>query len=172
MANNQTVGQKMRIYHRYLGFFLVGIMAVYSISGIVMIFRTTDVFKVEKQTEQTLDPDLGNEALGKALRIREFKAERVDGDVVYFRNGTYDKRTGEAHYTVNELPLILQKMTHLHKATTNDPLFFLNIFFGVSLFFFVLSSLWMFVPGTRVFKKGLYFVLAGIVMTLILIYIR
>ena len=32
----------MRVYHRYLGFFLAGIMAVYAISGIVMIFRDTD----------------------------------------------------------------------------------------------------------------------------------
>lgn len=32
----------MRVYHRYLGFFLAGIMAVYAISGVVLIFRDTD----------------------------------------------------------------------------------------------------------------------------------
>ena len=39
----------MRIYHRYLGFFLAGIMAIYSISGIIMIFRDTDFLKKENQ---------------------------------------------------------------------------------------------------------------------------
>ena len=32
----------MRILHRYLGFFLAGIMAVYALSCTVMIFRDTD----------------------------------------------------------------------------------------------------------------------------------
>ena len=35
----------VRIIHRYLGFFLVCVLAVYSISGITMIFRRTDTFK-------------------------------------------------------------------------------------------------------------------------------
>ena len=34
-----------RIIHRYLGFYLAGIMAVYSISGVSLIFRKTDAFK-------------------------------------------------------------------------------------------------------------------------------
>ena len=33
------MNNKMRIFHRYLGFFLAGIMAVYALSGIVLIFR-------------------------------------------------------------------------------------------------------------------------------------
>ena len=33
-----------RIIHGYLGFYLVGIMAVYAISVIAMIFRNDDTF--------------------------------------------------------------------------------------------------------------------------------
>jgi hypothetical protein len=65
----------------------------------------------------------------------------------------------------------MTKLTDLHKASTKQPLFFLNIFFGISLLFFVVSSFWMFLPGTATFKKGLYFALAGLILTLILIYI-
>jgi uncharacterized iron-regulated membrane protein len=36
---------KFRVIHRYLGFFLAGIMALYALSGIVMIFRDTDFLK-------------------------------------------------------------------------------------------------------------------------------
>jgi len=39
------MNNKMRTYHRYLGFFLSGIMAVYAISGIILIFRDTEFLK-------------------------------------------------------------------------------------------------------------------------------
>ncbi|MFM6914640.1 MAG: hypothetical protein ACKOUQ_07075, partial [Aquirufa sp.] len=64
---------------------------------------------------------------------------------------------------------IVNKMTKLHKATTNDPLFYLNIFFGLSLFFFVISSFWMFLPKTSIFKKAMLFALAGAVLTIVLL---
>lgn len=166
-----NVNNSMRIYHRYLGFFLSGIMAVYAVSGIVLIFRPTSVFKVEKKIEKTIDPNLTEGDLGKALRIRELKIESTNGDVVRFNQGTYNKATGAVSYTSLELPLLLEKLTELHKASTNKPLYFLNIFFGLSLLFFVLSSFWMFLPKTDVFKKGMYFVIAGVVLTLLLIFI-
>ena len=62
-------------------------------------------------------------------------------------------------------------MQTLHKATTKSPVYWLNIFFGISLLFFVISSFWMFLPSTSVFKKGIYFSLAGIVMTVIILFI-
>ena len=56
-----------------------------------------------------------------------------------------------------KLPILLQKMEKLHKATTESPLYYLNLFFGASLLFFVLSSFWMFTPKMPAFKKGMYF---------------
>jgi hypothetical protein len=163
--------QRMRVYHRYLGFFLAGIMAVYSISGITLIFRDTDLLKVSKQIEKQLRPDLKNEELGKELRMRDLKIEKEEGDILSFKNGTYNKTTGMASYTSKELPYLLEKITNFHKAETKNPLFFLNIFFGLSLMFFVVSAFWMFTPNTTVFKKGLYFTLAGVALTLLLIFI-
>lgn len=167
-----NLNNSMRIYHRYLGFFLAGIMAVYAISGIILIFRDTDFLKVEKKVEKELKPNLEAEELGKALRIRELQVTGTDGAIVSFAQGTYNKETGVANYTTKELPLVLNKMTQLHKANTKQPLFFLNILFGLSLFFFVVSSFWMFLPGTDVFKKGLYFAAAGLVIALLLIFIK
>jgi len=161
----------MRIFHRYLGFFLSGIMAVYAISGIVMIFRETEFLKSERELERQLAVGLPDAEVGSTLRIKEFKVERSEGSMIYFREGTYDKKTGLAKFKAKQLPYVLDKMTKLHKATTNRPLFFLNIFFGVALLFFVLSAFWMFMPKTEVFRKGLYFALGGIVLTLILVFL-
>ncbi len=160
----------MRIYHRYLGFFLAGIMAVYAFSGVIMIFRDTKFLKKETKVEKQFEPGLSAEALGKATRVRNLKFTALNGDVQSFKEGTYNVKTGATSYTMTSLPKLVEKLNHLHKATTKDPLFYLNIFFGVSLLFFVISSFWMFMPKTSIFKKGMYFTLAGIVLTLIMLF--
>lgn len=167
-----TIGLRMRIIHRYLGFFLAGIMAMYAISGIIMIFRNTDFLKHEVLVEKQLSPNLSIAELGNELRIRGgIKADRTEGTVVYFKEGQYNTETGMVTQKKMELPIILDKMEHLHKATTNSPVYWLNILFGVSLLFFVISSFWMFIPSTSVFKKGVYFSLAGVVLTIILLFV-
>jgi len=171
MSSKATVHNSMRIYHRYLGFFLAGIMAVYALSGIVLIFRDTDFLKSEKLVQQQLKPGLTADSLGKAIRMRDLKIESVNGDVQTFKQGTYNTATGAVSYTTKNLPKMVEKLTHLHKANTKDPLFYLNVFFGVSLLFFVISSFWMFMPKTSIFKKGMYFTLAGIALTLLMLFL-
>jgi hypothetical protein len=171
MSKKLNLNVTMRIFHRYLGFFLSGIMSVYALSGVVLIFRDSDFLKQEKQVVKTIKVDASGEELAKMLDIRRFKATREEGNVVYFKDGTYNKKTGVADYKIQQLPSVIEKMTHLHKAKSGDPLFFLNIFFGMSLLFFVLSSFWMFMPTTSIFKKGLYFTAAGLVLTLVLLFL-
>ena len=172
MSEKQAATRKaMRIWHRYLGFFLVGIMAMYALSGIVLIFRSTDYFKRDYHYEEVVSTGLVEKELGEALKIRRLKVDKEEGDILYFKEGTYNKATGEAAFTLKKYPLILDKMNHLHKANTNHPLFWLNIFFGLSLFFFVISSFWMFKPTTSIFRKGIYFTIGGIVLTLILMFV-
>ena len=171
MTGRATMHNTMRIWHRYLGFFLAGIMAVYALSGIVLIFRDTDFLKQEKQIEKNLAPGLKAKEVGEAIRIRDLKAETETEGLLQFKQGTYNKLTGLVIYKVRSFPKGIEKLTQLHKASTKQPLFFLNVFFGVSLFFFVLSSFWMFLPSTSIFKKGLYFTLAGIVLVLVLLFI-
>ena len=160
-----------RIIHRYLGFYLAGIMAVYSISGVSLIFRKTDVFKKVVETTKTISPNLSVKDLESTLKIKNLYVNNIEGNIVYFDNGRYNKLTGEVVYSKKEIPFFLKKMQTLHKATTKSPVYWLNIFFGISLLFFVISSFWMFLPSTSVFKKGIYFSLAGIVMTIIILFI-
>jgi uncharacterized iron-regulated membrane protein len=167
----RSVNSKMRIYHRYLGFFLAGIMAVYAISGIVLIFRDTNFLKRKKTITSQLAPNLSIEEVGKSIRIRDLKAKSENGDTVFFAQGTYNKTTGDTKYSVTSLPVVIEKLTRLHKANSKSPLFYLNIFFGLSLLFFVISAFWMFMPRTTIYKRGLYFTLAGIILTLIMLFV-
>lgn len=168
--NKKSFSLQMRIIHRYLGFFLAGIMAVYALSGSLMIFRQTNFLKSEVVEERQLETDLTGDELGPLLRMG-VKVEKKEGDILYFKDGTYNQKTGLAIVKKMKLPFFLEKMERLHKATTKSPLFFLNIFFGMSLLFFVLSAFWMYTPKMRIFKKGMYFAIGGIVLTLILLFV-
>lgn len=173
MANNKySFAYKMRILHRYLGFFMAGIMAIYAISGIVLIFRDTDALKrdylIEKQIKANASPD----ELSDLLKMKRLEVDRQEGSIIYFNyEGSYNQQTGEARYTVKRLPYVLDRMTHLHKAKSSQPLFVLNIIFGLTLLFFVLSAFWMFAPGTTYFKKGMYFTAGGLVLALVLLFV-
>lgn len=144
---------------------------MYAISGIVLIFRNTDAFKIEKTVEKEIQKDLNINEIGKTLRIKNFEILKEEGDILYFKEGELDRTSGIATYKVKELPVILESMTKLHKANTNRPLFFLNIVFGLCLLFFVISAFWMFLPSTQIFRKGILFSIGGIILTLILLFI-
>jgi hypothetical protein len=171
MNNKKLSNLKFRIFHRYLGNFLAGIMAVYALSGFVLIFRDTDFLKQEYQIEKTVASNISPQDLAKALQVKGLKVEKQQGDVLYFDKGQYNKKTGVANYTVLKLPIVLDKLTHLHKAKTSDPLYWLNIFFAACLLMLVISSFWMFRPSTKTFTNGLYFTAAGIGLVLIIIFI-
>lgn len=171
MNNQKSTRFYMRIIHRYLGFFLAGIMTVYALSGVLLIFRSTDFLKTEKVENAKLQPSLTINEVGKALKIKNIELVKTENSIFHFKNGSYNSQTGEAQFISKKLPLVLDKMTHLHKATTNEPLYWLNIFFGISLLFFAISSFWMFLPKSKTFKKGLYYTLGGIVLTFIMLFI-
>jgi len=160
-----------RIIHRYLGFFLAGIMFVYGLSGVVLVYRSTDVFKIATPIEKTLKTNLDESGLGKALKMRRFKIDSEDDIFLYFKKGKYNKETGDVSYISMDLPEILDKMTHMHKATTNSPLYWLNIFFGVCLVFFSLSTFWMFLPKSKSFRVGLRYSVAGLALTILVLYL-
>jgi hypothetical protein len=168
--NRKELSLKVRALHRYLGFFLAGVMAIYAISGIIMIFRETDFLKKESIETMELGPNLTGGELSPKLRMG-VKVERTEGDVLYFKDGEYNTVSGVATVKKMKLPFVLEKMERLHKATTNSPLYFFNIFFGLSLLFFVLSAFWMFLPSMPIFKKGLIYTVVGMMLTLIMLFL-
>jgi hypothetical protein len=152
--NSRKRSNQIRVIHRYLGFFLAGIMFMYALSGITLTYRTTDTFKKEVFVEKTIE-----KGLEQPPQMRGTK------DI------NYNKETGEISYIQMEPPKLLGMMEKMHKATSNSPLFFLNVFFGVALLFFVFSAYWMFLPQTDIFKKAIYFTLGGMVLSVIMILI-
>lgn len=90
-------------------------------------FRETEFLKSERKKVKTFPEDFDIANLEKTVKNKELKIDKEENGTLYFKNGTYNKHTRTAEYIAKELPLILDIMTQMHKATTKQPLFFLNI---------------------------------------------
>ncbi|MFT5313081.1 MAG: hypothetical protein ACI8Z9_001566 [Paraglaciecola sp.] len=169
MASPKT-HNTLRKYHRWLGFFLAGIIAVYATSGTLLIFRNTDLLQYEQTEKRQLAPELSAKALGSELGMRGFAVLEHNDAAIIFKEGQYDKTTGLTTITTKNYHPILQQLVNLHKATTNSPLYWLNISFALSLLFFVVSAFFMFLPKTKLFNNGLKIAGAGFVFAILMVF--
>ena len=172
MATTKDTKTFMRITHRYLGYFAAGIMAVYAVSGVLLIYRDTDFLKKEHKTETVLKPNMTEKQLAKEIKIRNLEFRPGVGDLKVFDNGTYNIKTGETKYSKKKLPFVLDKFTALHKSNSKDRYALLNTVFGVVLFFFVISSFWMFNFKSKAFRRGMIYASIGFILALIMVFFQ
>jgi hypothetical protein len=105
------------------------------------------------------------------LRLRDFTVEKNDGNIVYFKNGTYNLVTGVANYTTKEWYGFIVPFTELHKTSSGGAAHYFTTIFGVLLLFMSVSAFWMFKPGTKLFSRGVYMTTAGIIASIILLFL-
>ena len=73
----------MRVGHRYIGYFMAGIMLIYALSGMLLVFRDTDFLKSENAIHAQLAPHLDEKQLAKELKQRNIDIQKRDGDVLF-----------------------------------------------------------------------------------------
>jgi hypothetical protein len=166
----KSINHYMRVWHRYAGFFILGFALLYALSGITLIFRDTNFLKQEKKITLNLAPGIDPSELGRNLRMREFNVEKTEGDVIYFKGGSYNKVTGAAEQTVRELIFPLNKMTEFHTTPSGKPLHWFTLTFALVLLFLTISSLWMFKSTTKVFRQGILLTICGVIFAVILLF--
>jgi len=167
----KSLNYYMRSLHRDIGFLVLGLTIIYSISGIVLIYRETGFLKHVKQTEKQLSANINESELGGILHIRNMEGLKTEGDVVSFKNGTYNKTTGIVIYSESALPAFLEKLNNLHKTSDKGVTHWFSTIFAVLLFFLAVSSFWMFKTNTKLFKRGLIFAGIGLSAAVILLFI-
>lgn len=172
MAKIKDTKTFMRITHRYLGYFTAGIMAVYALSGVLLIYRDTNFLKKENKTEIVLKPNMTDKELAKEIKTRNVEFKPGEGDLKVFENGTYNTKTGLAKYSKMKLPFVLEKFNELHKSTSKHRYASLNTFFGLVLFFFVISSFWMFNFKSKAFRRGMIYAGIGFVLALVMVFFQ
>ena len=169
--SKRSIKISMRTLHRDIGFFTVGLVILYSLSGIVLIYRDTGFMKQKTQVERKLAVGLEPEELGKALQIRDFRVINSVGETVYFKDGSYSQSTGVAVYTAEDIIFPFNRFIELHKTRSGGVSHWFGTAFGMLLFFMAISSFWMVRKGSALFRRSLYLAGAGIVLTIILLMI-
>lgn len=63
----------MRVLHRDIGFFAIGLVIIYALSGIALVYRESSLFKVNKEVVKTVSPGLDTNGVSRefATLIRE-----------------------------------------------------------------------------------------------------
>ncbi len=159
----------MRSLHRDLGYLTFGLVLIYALSGIVLLYRNTDFLKKEVAIERQLKPGMAVDDIGRELRMREFKVIKSEGDVVYFHNGTYNKTSGMVQYKSKEIMKPFSWFINFHKSVSNKASYLFNLAFGIIFLFLAISSLWMFKPNTKTFKRGMVLTAIGIVISVLVL---
>ena len=170
MDNTSSKMRKiMRDLHNKIGFIIVGLVVIYSLSGIVQTYRDTSFLKHDVKNEKTIETNLDAVDLGKAIKIKELRITKTEGGIIYFKEGTYNPQTGEAKYTTSELYGWIKPFTDLHKANSKNIVHYFTIVFAVALFFMCVSAFWMFKPGTKAFSSGVILTVLGIIASVVLV---
>ncbi|MBN1927067.1 MAG: peptidase [Prolixibacteraceae bacterium] len=171
----------LRIIHRDLGYFLVGITLVYAVSGIILNHKKvskdpaykTISFKnnIEKslttsEIELFFFKNVDNITLKKILPGENNQYQLIfEGGI-----GSYEPETGQLFYEIYQRkPLIffINKLHYNQKKHWTIP----ADFFSIGLIFLTLSGLFM-VRGKNGFQnRGIWFITGGIILVLIYIWI-
>jgi len=163
--------QNIRKLHGQIGFLLVGLLVVYSLSGIILTYRDTNFLKKENKVTKTLQPGLTATELGEHLRMRHFEVKNETRETINFQGGEYNKLTGTTNLTNHEIFPWIKPLIDLHKSSSKGLAHYFTTILGVLLFFMAVSSFWMFRPGSKSFRQSIYLTLGGIVVVVILLVI-
>ena len=146
MENTGTKMRKlMRDLHNKIGYFIVGLVIIYSLSGVVQTYRDTSFLKHDVEKEKTIEKGLVADSLlhvvkiGKAANQKELKITHVEGAILYFKDGSYDANTGVVKFSAKELCNWVKPFTELHKSNSKGLVHYFTIMFAIALFFMSVS---------------------------------
>lgn len=178
--NKQNIRKWLRIIHRDLGYFMVGISLVYGISGIILNHKKTHndpAFKTivhEKQIEKMLTVSnfetafsiqFSNYTLNKLIPNENRYQLFIKGGVGY-----YDLETGKLSFEVYQKKPLVYFINKLHYNQKSYWTTVADIFAG-ALIFFALSGLFLVRGKNSLLQRGKWYVIAGIFLVILYIWI-
>ncbi len=167
----KSIHYYMRALHRDIGFFAVGLIIIYALSGIALIYRDSDFLKHSIRIEKKASQNMEASELGNVLHMRDFKVTKIEGETIYFQNGSYNKATGVAIYTSKEVIFPINKFIELHKVSSRNPAHWITTIFALLLLFLAISSFWMFKKRSGLFRRGIVLASSGILVAILLLFI-
>jgi hypothetical protein len=175
---------KVRDLHRDLGYFFIGLIISFSLSGILQNYRQTwhpEKYTVETkqitlqipQDENEITEDFAkNLSFGFKDKFRRHSIKKGELKISYEKHDVeIDMKSGKGEViTFKKTPFIAQ-MNQLHKDTSFWWIYYSDIF-ALGLIFIAISGAIMFPIGKFSFKsRGWKLAIAGIVFPLIFLFL-
>lgn len=177
--NNKNLRKWLRIIHRDLGYFFVGITFVYGISGIILNHK-------EIKKDPAFKTHIVDVQFSKALTISEFKKE-FENEYPYTLNkiipnntsyqlylqggmGNYNTETGLVYFEIYQKKPIVYFINKLHYNQKKYWTAIADIFAG-AMIFFALSGLFMVRGKNSILKRGKWYLITGILLVVLYIWL-
>lgn len=178
--SNANLRKWLRIIHRDLGYFIVGITLVYAISGIILNHKK----KGEDPAYRTITV---NETIGIGMSIDElsdffnlhfidFELNRIIPDNARYQLflkggvGTYHVETGSISFEVYKKKPFVSFINQLHYNQKKHWTLPADFYAG-ALIYLALSGLFMVRGRNSLAHKGKWYVVAGVVLVLLYIFV-
>lgn len=178
MTSSTKLRKWIRIIHRDLGYFLVGISVIYGLSGYLLnhmdgkdpayhtIEATTMIDK--HLNEKDLKKHLATlEGVPQVNRIlfsgNEFYKVMFDGGI-----GAYSTKTGELSYELHQKRPFIYHINKLHYNKVSGWTIIGDVF-AFSLIFLAISGMFMVKGKNGLMKRGIWLVLAGLAIPILYI---
>lgn len=178
--NKKNIRKWLRLLHRDLGYFFVGITMVYAISGIVLNHKETrkdPAFKtivVEKQMEKMLTASDFNNAFNDQFSSYTLNKIIPNNDryLLFIKGGVghYELESGMVSFEIYEKKPLVYFMNKLHYNQKNYWTVVADVFAGV-LIFMALSGMIMVRGKNSLLQRGKWYVLAGIALLIAYIWL-
>lgn len=178
--NKKNIRKWLRILHRDIGYFVVGITIVYAVSGIILNHKKKNVDPAYKtiSVEQKIDVGLTIDSLQVFFNERfvEFQLNKIIPESNVYRLflkggvGSYQIDSGQLEFEVYQRKPIVHFINKLHYNQKNYWTLPSDIFAGV-LIFLAISGIFIVRGKKGLSGSGKWYLLAGVALVLIYIWV-
>ncbi|MCT4588262.1 MAG: PepSY-associated TM helix domain-containing protein [Carboxylicivirga sp.] len=173
--NNKKLRKWLRHIHRDLGYFFVGIITIYGVSGLLLNHEVTAYSTTKHQTVIGLDLDkdeLANywKENHSDIRLKNVIVQPndfqlyIDGGL-----GSYQPSNGQLSYETYHRNAIIDFVHRLHYNTIKGWKYVAD-FFALSLIFFAVSGLFLSKGKKSIRGRGKWILLAGVLVPVIIFF--
>ncbi len=169
--SKKSIQYWMRVLHRDIGFLAIGLTLVYALSGIMLIEGKSPLWSYEKEYNDKFEPGLTAAQIADYYEFTDTIPYKTENNILYFKKGTYNEKTGDATYKKLTNYAFARKMINLHFTREGSKKYTFVIIYAISLSFLAISSFWMYKPKNRNFKRGIIITAIGVAATFLLLYL-
>lgn len=177
LSKTNKISRWLRIIHRDLGFFMVGVCIIYGISGFLLNHMNgkDPAFKTREETIQ-IEKNLNNEELSllwKDKKLPELK-KIMSIDETHSRLmlnggiGVYNSATGIVDYELHKKNEFIYWINKLHYNKIKGWSIMADIF-AISLIFFAISGLFIVKGRKGIAGRGKWFLIIGLIIPIVYI---